>query len=183
MLRKIKKFSLPIFILEIIIYWITWYIYGYLWVNSINKVSDIFRVTIILEMLIIGFTAFLIIIQILNLLSTKKNGVKKIISVIVFIVFISIHLAMYGLFSNLGFSTSGLFSIIDKKIDEGTYYFYVKDPNDKHVIKIKCTKDIYSELIIDDNVLYTLSYKWLSYNVNKGVLNGKIDTTDIIDNR
>ena len=31
--------------------------------------------------------------------------------------------------------------------------------------------------------MYTFSYRWLTYFDDKGVLEGSIDTTDIIDNR
>ena len=52
-----------------------------------------------------------------------------------------------------------------------------------HIVKIECAKDIYEDLIIDEDVLYTFAYRWLAYNDDKGVLEGIIDTKDIIDNR
>ncbi len=182
---KLRVISVPAFVLEVVLFWIIWFIRGYAWVNSHDVVSDVLNIVLIVGLIIIIVSAVLTIIQLNRDFSTDSSipAVKKIVLVIVFIAFIGIHSFMYFSYSDVGYSTSGLFNITNKQVIEDSNYFYIKSSDDSHIVEIECTKEIYDELIIDENVAYTFTYRCLTYDDDKGVLEGSIDTKDIIDNR
>ncbi len=183
--KKLQAISVKTFVLEIILFWIIWFIHGYMWVNGFDIVSDILRIVTVIGMLIIMLSVILVVIQIKRDFESDQSLSisKKIGTIIIFVAFIAIHSIMYFSFSDMGYSIGGLMSIANKQVDDGKYYFYIKSTDSNHLVKIGCTYDVYEKLIINKDVMYTFSYRWLTYFDDKGVLEGSIDTTDIIDNR
>lgn len=183
--RKLKIISVTTFALEVILLWIIGFIFGYTWLYGFDKISKILGIGIIIGIIIVIISAFLNIIKIKHdfLSYSPKPMFKKTGTVIVFIVFIAIHSIMYYSFFNMGYTVCGTFNIASKQTANSKYYFYVKSTADNHLVELECTKDIYENLIVNRDVLYSFSYRYLTYNSYKGVLEGSIDTTDMIDNR
>lgn len=180
---KFKVISIASLLFEVILFWIIWLVAGYLWINGMDIYVDILKFVIIIVMVIIIITALLIIIKTINkLFSIKSSKVRNIGLMILLVCGLTIHILLYYSMSSFGYNNSGLYCITNKEIVSESYYFYIESPKNNYV-RIKCTKDIFDKLIIDKNVLYTFSYRGLAYNTNKGVLNGSIDISDIIDNR
>jgi hypothetical protein len=187
MSRRIKSniISVKTFVVEVIFYWVIQFVFGYTWVNGYDIISDTLRIVAEIGMLILIVSGLLTIIQIKRNFSSdnSKSVLKKFGIVVLFVTVISIHSFMYFSFSEIGYYTNGLFNLTDKQIIDGKYYFYIKGSNPSRIVELECTKDVYETIIIDKDVLYNFSYRWLTYNDDIGVVDGSIDTSDIIDNR
>ena len=181
--KRFQLISVTTLGLVILLYWIIWFIYGYTWIKGFDYVSNILRIFTFIGLLITVLSIILVAMKIKSDFKSDKSLSisRKIGTLIIFVVFIAIHSIMYNSFSDGGDSIGGLMSIADKQVDDGKYYFYVTHNN--HLVKIRCTNDVYENLIVDKDVGYTFTYRWLSYINDKGVLDGEINTTDIIDNR
>jgi hypothetical protein len=183
--RELKTVGVPILALEVVLFWIVWFLYGYAWLNGAVMITNVLRIVTVLGMSIIMVSAFLVVVRLKRyfLPGSTMSSVKKIVSVIAFIIIIVIHAYTYYSLSDMGYSTSGLFNIVNKQEIGDSYYFEIKSSDQSHMVEIECTKDVYEELIIDEGVAYSFTYRWLTYDNDKGVLEGKIDTTDITDIR
>lgn len=182
--KRLQVTSLKAFILELIMFWIFWFVEGYLWVNGFDIVSGIMSKVLFIGLLFIVLSIILTAIQMKRDFGTNNSLSisKKIGTIILFVVFISMHFNMYCTFSDMQQSTGGLMSIVNKQVEDGKSYFYVKSMDDNDLIRIGCSAEVYDTLIIDEEVGYSFSYRRLTYS-GKGVLEGSIDTTDRIDNR
>lgn len=182
---KLRPISVTAFVLEVFLFWILHFINGYAFVNGIDTISDPLRGVFVIGTFVIAFLAVLTIIQMVRDFKTDSamSGIKKIGIITVFVVSIFIHINMYSSFTNMGYTSSGLFSITDKKEIGDSYYLYIKRSNGGRYVQIQCAKEIYDELIVDEKVGYVFSYRWLTYKNDIGVLVRSIDTTDFIDNR
>lgn len=178
MKNKINKY-IGIFVLEVILFWVLWFAYGYVWLNNYDNTSNVLRIVMLIWLIIIVLSAVSCFVLIIRE-TTKKS---KVFPVAVFIIFVLIHLGMYLKFSSMAYSTSGIFNIVDKKVEESEYYFYIDNTNQSGLVKIECEQDIYEKLLVDENVSYTFTYRWLTYNNDIGVLQGNVDMENIIDNR
>lgn len=78
------------------------------------------------------------------------------------------------------FKTIGYLAIKHKNIENNNYYIYVDNENSN--VKLRCTEDIYKNIIIDDKLTYGISYNWTTLSPGKGSLL-YIDLNDTIDNR
>ncbi|MGB4661140.1 MAG: hypothetical protein WBI07_18355 [Mobilitalea sp.] len=183
--KELKTIGVPVFALEVVLFWMVWFLYGYAWRNSSDMIANVLRIVLVLVMAIIMVSAFLVVIRLKRNFSAGSSltAMKKIISVIAFIIIAVVHAFTYYSFSDMGYSTSGLFSIMNKQEIGDSYYFDIKSTDQSHTVEIECTEEVYRELIIDEGIAYSFSYRWLTYDNDKGVLEGNIDTTDIIDNR
>ncbi len=182
-MKKKWKLSIIVFAVEVVLFWIIWFINSYAWLNCIDMISDVLNIVLIVGMIIIIVSGFLIFIKLVNHASIDNyiSVSKKIVSLSVLIIIIIIHSVMYISFSDMGYSTIGLINITDKKEIGDSYYFYVKKSGNNFV-EIECTKKTYENLIVDKDVAYTMRYRWITYNDDKGVLEN-IDIKDFIDNR
>ncbi len=180
---KFEIGSISLFISEIVLFWIIWFINDYAWLNCLDKVTYILNILLLLGMILITATGIWVFIQILKD-PLKKNVVsegKKIVSLVILIIIIFLQFNLYSTFSkSIQNNTGGCINIKDKKIIGDLYYFYVEKP-DKTFLEIECTKEIYGELVVDKDVLYLMQYRWLIYS-NRGKLKN-IDTKDFLDNR
>jgi len=183
--RELKTVGVPILALEVVLFWIVWFLYGNAWLNGSDMFTNILRIVLVVGMSIIMVSAFLAVIRLKRNFSpgSSMSMLKKIISVIAFIIIIVIHAYTYYSLSDMGYSTSGLFNILNKQEIGDSYYFDIKSSDQSHTVTIECTEDVYEELIIDEGIAYSFTYRWLTYDNDKGVLEGNIDTTDITDNR
>jgi len=182
---KFRLVSVPIFVLEVIIYWIIFYINGYAFVNGIETVSDLLKIALVIGVVAISVSAFFTIKQTIRDFKTdgSLSKMKKTVIIIVFSVAIIMNIKMYSSLTEMGYTTAGSFSIAQKQEKGDSYYLYVKSGDGNHNVEIQCTKDVFDELIVDRKVKYTFSYRWLTYNCDKGVLFQNIDMENFIDNR
>lgn len=181
--NKFRIINVTTFVIEVILFWAIWFLYGYTWVNSFQTIANILNIVTVIGMVIIVLTGVLIAIRMVRDIESEKSVSfdKRLGTVIIFVVFIGIHTLMYKTYSEMGYNTVTSTSIVNKDISQGKHYFYIKKST--YLVKIECTKDIYDQLIVDKDVSYTVSYRWLTYKKTHGVLDETIDTKDIIDNR
>ena len=181
--NKFRIFNVTTFIIEVILFWIIWFIYGYTWVNNFHTIANILNIVTIIGMVLIVMTGILIAIRLVRDIDSEKSVsfAKRLGTIILFVVFIAIHTLMYKTYGQMGYQTVTTTSIVNKDISQGEYYFYIK--KSAYLVKIECTKDIYDQLIVDKDVSYMVSYRWLTYKKNVGVLDETIDTKNIVDNR
>lgn len=102
--------------------------------------------------------------------------IKAIIVLPVLFSSIFISLTVYRTF----FKTIGYLAIKHKNIENNNYYIYVD--NEVSNVKLRCTEDIYKNVIVDNKLAYGISYKWTTLSPSKGSLL-YIDLNNTIDNR
>jgi len=107
-----------------------------------------------------------------NLIAIKET----IIALSILFTLLFIILTVYRTF----FKTIGYLAIKHKNIENNNYYIYVD--NEDSNVKLKCTQNIYKNVIVDDKLAYGISYKWTMLSPSKGNL-VYIDLNDTIDNR
>lgn len=155
-----------------------WSAYSFAWVHYYDRISEILQVILITLGVIIILTGVSALIQWKN---ASKNKKKRSASILMLLLFTVIHVGMFMSYGDMGSNTTGLNDVLAKRTNEGSFYFYVKSPSEK-VIELKCTKETYEAIIVDEDVLYTMSYRSLNNLERKSVL-GYIKTDEFIDNR
>lgn len=188
-LKKFKMNSIILFVFEIILFWVIFFLFEFLWLYNYDAIADFLRLVTVAIFILIILTGVLVIFRMENEIfqDSSLTMIKKFGFLIIFLVFGSLHVWMYQSYYDTGSTMGILTNIVDKQIKGNESYFYVTRYNkriDKEVkVKIKCTKEEYQKLIIDKNVLYSFEYRYLNYLPYKGVLDGRIDMKHVIDNR
>lgn len=170
---------IKIFVIEVVLFWVLWFLFGVAYLNFYENLSEFLRIVTFIGLIIVAITALYCFVIILF----KHSENVKFLPVLIFIIFLLIHLGMFYNFREMGNTTGGIFNIVDKEEIDGEYFFYVTQSDNTGVVKIECDKDIFEELIINEKVLYSFTYRWLSYQEDVGVLETNIDLENIIDNR
>lgn len=186
--RNFKGLSITIFAVEVLFYWIIFFLYGFVWVNGKDTVADVLNAVLMVGFVGIIITALWVITKLKRDFSTDSSmsGIKKISLVVLSSTILIIHLTMwFSFYTNMGYSLGGNFFITDKKQVGDSYYLYIvrHKNNLKNTVEIECSKDTYDNLIVNEQVAYGFSYRCLTYSENKGVLERDINTKDFIDNR
>jgi hypothetical protein len=78
------------------------------------------------------------------------------------------------------YHSEGYYSITKKKVINQNYYIYVKDGNG--VVQLKCLKQVYDKVIVNENLKYHIYYMTSKLSPTKGKL-FFIKFNESIDNR
>lgn len=165
-----------IFAAEVIIF-LMLQVYKYTWINYIDFIADILRVALVVWMIITVITGVLAFGKLI--LSADMVG-KKLIT---FVILLSFSISLYlGYVSEIefGYTFGGSIPIIEKIKNDQEYNLIIRMPN-RGDIKLECDMNVYNKVIVDENVAYTMEYRWL-VNSDYGVLQS-IDVDDYLDNR
>jgi subtilisin family serine protease len=110
----------------------------------------------------------------------KAITINITIGIVSCMLFIGISSGIYNKYTSAGFS-----SIISKQTDTNTYSFTLplSDDIDDMTVELKCDKDIYDKLIIDENVAYSFEYRAAHFFGKTYAVLVSINTDEIIDNR
>lgn len=160
------KKSLIIFISEVLIFWILWFVYGFVWVQGNTGLSQILK---ILSYGIMGLAIATAIITFVIILHESAKGTKA-IHEIVFVIFIIVHLGLYLLFSDIGKIKGDSFTIIDKASENGEYFIYIEEEDEVSNIKIFLRYEDYQKIDLDNETEYTFSYRWLKIIPGQGYM-------------
>ena len=169
--RKLREKNVTIFILEVIIFWVIFFVNGYAWVHGFDKISDILKIILVIGML--G-----LVISVINTFrKVKRLGSKLMVLMLVVIqlLFLCFYIPKFE-----GYSSEGLYSINRKKEVNGSYYIFINSSSG--YVKVKCERDIYEKLVVDKHVSYPFSYRSLYYDNENGVLQGSIDIANAFSN-
>lgn len=169
--RKLRGKNVTIFILQIIIFWVIFFVNGYAWVHGFDKISDILKIILVIGML--G-----LVISLINTFRKVKRLGSKFMVLILFV--IQLLFLCFNIPKFEGYSSSGLHSITGKKEVNGSYYIFIKSSSG--YVKVKCEKDIYEKLVVDKHVSYPFSYRSLYNDSENGVLQGSIDIANAFSN-
>jgi hypothetical protein len=187
--KKFKVNSIILFAFEIILFWIVFFLHGFLWLYNYDTIADFLRLVTIAIFILIILTGILVIFRMEKEIfqDTTITMLKRIGFLIIFLVFGTLHIWMYQSFYDAGTTSFVLTNITDKQTKGNECYFYVTRFNHrigKEVeVGINCTKEEYQKLVIDKKVQYSFEYRYLDYLPYKGVLEDRIDMKHIIDNR
>ncbi len=165
-IRNITKIIIIIFIVEILAFWAVWFMYGNFWKNGNDYIADMLNNINFVMIIIIIITAILAFFFILREIYYKD----KIIFIGLFIVFLIAHLILYLNFSDMGRYVTGSYQLKEKENEEGAYYLMLENIDDTIPNKIKCEKNIYDKIDIDEKNTYELTIRWLSFSDEEGVL-------------
>lgn len=177
-----KKVNPFIILIEVLLFWVIWFVKDYLWLYGFDVFADILMFVLIGGMVTIIASVVVSIITILRSRSSGYEiGIMRVSFSVIIVVLIAIfHFSIFSVFIDSGFYTGGLISINSKDIDEERYYFEVLH-GDNEVVRLECEEDTYMQLLVDEDVAYHMEYRWLIYD-DKGVIYN-IDIVDFIDNR
>lgn len=85
---------------------------------------------------------------------SKLIAIKKAIIILpILFTLVFINLTVYRIF----FKTIDYLAIKHKNIENNNYYIYVD--NEDSNVKLRCTENIYKNVIVDDKLAYGISYK------------------------
>lgn len=80
---------------------------------------------------------------------------------------------------NTGEYNFALTNIVSKEIDNEPY-LYIENIGTNNLIKLKCSNNIYTSVIVDENVLYLIEYRTDLFNSKSGVIS-HLDSENYID--
>lgn len=172
--KKTSLINIVIFIFATILFWINFIIMDYLWLYSYDKIYTILQIILYITL------GVMILYMIKILLQYKNQKAKNIITICILMAF-AIHCYYWISFSSLYFQTSDSTNILSKNKTGSSYSFTIIGDFDL-ATTFRCTEEIYNDLIVDENVLYSMSYR-SRWTINKQAVLCSIDTKDIIDNR
>lgn len=172
-LRFKGAFLISKFAFVIIMFWSLFFLRNYLWINAKDTLSNYLLVIVLIIFAIIIISFFFDIRKIRK----ENTGIKKTAFVLVIFSLFSMHSIMcIHYYDKMGKSANMVGSIYDKQKNENSYYAVIKGNNNR-IINIECSKDIYEDLIIDENIWYSYTYRILQYEAQNGVLESGMDTT------
>ncbi|MFT3952293.1 MAG: hypothetical protein QM689_10200 [Oscillospiraceae bacterium] len=172
-------------VVSIAFFWIDWFVINYAWVNLYD---NLFRISenLLLPILFL-ITVFGVILTFMILKKLKRSGkiytFKSLFTILVLILVIILHSIPIYSFSSEGDQITNVTNIVSKEIIKSNeYYLYIKNIRDGNLIQIKCNEDIYTDVIIDENLFYTMQYRLNLFDRKSGVLE-EINLKDFIDRR
>jgi hypothetical protein len=186
-LREVKSLVVAFvtFIFSILLFWADWFLIQYSWINmydGVFRITETVLIPILILMLLSGVFSLILLSKRL-----KKKGVNvtlKLICLIVSLIAIVGTCAVFAhSFSSAGSQNTAVTNIESKEIDTASqYYLVIKEVGTDNIIKIKCDNNTYNNVIINENILYTIEYRLNLFDLKSGNLY-KIDLDNYIDNR
>lgn len=81
-----------------------------------------------------------------------------------------------------GIETTSVTNILDTSTGDENTYFVVKNNTSDVNVKIECDEFVAKSLLVDDNILYEMEYRYLKNDRDRAIM-GSIDICNPIDNR
>jgi len=127
------------------------------------------------------FAAVTIVLSVICVVKNAKytNKIGKICMIIVLLV-INVGTVLF-LLSEFGMHVTAVSNVVDVSKDENNPYFVVKNHSHNVLVKIQCDKDVRNKIIVDEQVLYEMDYRYIKGRELEAVL-GKIDLKASVDN-
>jgi hypothetical protein len=176
----VKYKSILAFFLLIIIFWVCFSIGESEWPHIISYAfHESFYIPVNIGLFLIPIVGIIMILGYLIKVTRKEDTRHNIVRFLFISVILITHIFLLRyVFS---FVTISGYAVIDKKIiNEDAHYIYVD--HGEYSIRLRCTSEIYNQVVADENLAYRIEYKWSKLFPEKGKLN-VIKSTDVIDNR
>ncbi len=179
---KVKENKLIITIIALSLTGWLWYFLGKLGIFTyiFQEVSLLIVTGVSVLVIIISIYATNLLIKKIKIKEKVSKSIHKIILVILLILF---QISAYTYVLNF-WTTGGSYNILDKGKIGDEYYIYLENDfeNNHYVVKLRCDYDEFSRVIVDKDVLYTITFEWNSISPEKGnIIQLQVD--DFIDNR
>lgn len=142
------------------------------WLNYYDKLYDILCTTSYISFVIVMITSIIFMWS-----NVKK--IKFVWQVLLGILMLTLNIGIgYVSFSKEGTEVTCLSNIIKVSSNKENSYLIVNNSK----VKVRCDEAISNNVVIDENVLYELEYRYLNDDEENGTL-GSIDICNPIDNR
>ena len=174
-----------LFIISIVLFWINWFVIQYAWSNVNDILFSITNISLLLLLLLIIVVGALAIFSRFrkSMVSNKHSVITSVLGAVIFVFVILIHSVPVYILSSAGEKITSVTNIVSKETgNDNEYFLYIEDIFSNDIKKIKCDKNKYSKVILDENVLYTMEYRMHLFDSKSGFL-VQLDLEDYIDNR
>lgn len=171
--KKFIIFEIGLFLVTIL-FWGTWFIRAFAWVEYKDKQAEVLGTVLIalaVVMLTAGYVLFRLARPSYMLVKRKRKMVLVMVSVALVII---VNFIMLYRYRNYGYTISSVTQITDKESEGGNYYFQITDSEDGKSIRFMCDEETYQALEADEKTRYSIQYRQLSFGSRKAVL-GYID--------
>ncbi|MDK2903200.1 MAG: hypothetical protein PWQ93_1119 [Clostridiales bacterium] len=177
--------SIVLFIVSILLFWADWFIIQYSWANMYDgmfRISENALIPILVLMLITGICSFASVVK-----RVKSKGgspvLKSSILIIALIVIVGTCATFTHSLTSTGYQVTAVVNVESKEADDSShYYLLIKGVDTDNPVKIKCDKETYNKIQVDENILYTIEYRLNLFDSKSGNLYN-IDLNDYVDNR
>jgi hypothetical protein len=177
--------SIVLFLVSVLLFWADWFLIQYSWANMYEgmfRISEYALISILVLMLITGICSLTFIMK--RVKSKGGNSIlKSSILIIALIIIVGTCATFASSLTSTGYQISAVVNIESKETDDSShYYLLIKEIGTDNLVKIKCDKDTYSKIQVDENILYAIEYRLNLFDSKSGNLYN-IDLNDYIDNR
>lgn len=170
--------TIALFIVSIMLFWINWFVIQYSWISYNDILFCILEILFLIILLVMIVCAIVSVVMILRKDTKIQN---KVVLLIFLIAVVLIHLLFGFLLVNTGEQITVLISISSKEIISDEYCIVINNVNNNEAITIKCDEKTYNDIIVDENILYTIEYRLDLFDKTTGSLYS-IDIDDYIEN-
>ncbi len=178
---SVKAIGTISLLMSILLFWVLYFSYENERLDYFLR--EVLTVPLNILMFLIPALGVVFIIHFIVNLCKKRNIRKNTINLIVVLLLSIVHMMIFlYVFSIV--TTTGIKTVVNKETENNKYFIYIDNDweNEQNNIKLEVDKDLYTKVIVDDNVVYSVEYKFSKYNPEKGELI-YFSVEDKIDNR